>query len=183
MEDIGKDDRSITLQQVLIAQWKREIKRRPAAEREAWLRSPEAIAALGARQCASLCRAIAAEHLKLSQLVCSGEWLEAWYARGHKLPIHTPDKGRRYSVRLMLSRGLLRLGDEGIPHRRWTPPQVVDIEDMLDCMGNMEAQFYAHPPSPSAVAIHRMMCYTLAGLRRLRRTEIVGREATHEQDS
>jgi hypothetical protein len=169
MADMGKDDRSVTLQQGLVAQWKREIKRRPAAERETWLRSPEAIAALGARQCEGRRRAIAAEYGKLSQLVCSGEWLEAWYARGHKLPIHTPDKGRRYSVRLMLSRGLLRMGEEGVPHRRWTPPQAVDIEDMLDCMGNLEAKFYTHPPSPSAVAMHRMMYYSTAGLRRLRR--------------
>lgn len=164
---IVTDGRVVGLQQILIARWKNEVKGRPPADRDSYLRSQEAIIALGAKQCAALRRGISEALDSVSRLVPSGAWLEAWWAHNQKMPCFTPDAGRQYSVRMMLSRGLVQVGEESVPHRRWTPPQAVDVEDMLDCMGNTEAMMHDHPPSPSAVAIHRMCAYSKAGLRRL----------------
>jgi hypothetical protein len=161
------DGRSVTLQQVLIARWKREIKKSPPADRDAFLKSQEAIVALGARQCSELRKGITDAMEGMCKLVPSGAWLEAWWAHNHRLPHLTPDVGRRHAVRTMLSRGLSRIGWDGTPHRRWTPPQAVAVEDILDCMGDAEARFHNYPPSPSAMAIHRMTHYSAAGLRRL----------------
>lgn len=76
---------------------------------------------------------------------------------------------RRGAVRLVLSRHGVRYGTEhapgtaaeeeptaGPPRRRWTPPQAVGLEDLLDGQSVKEACFYPHPGSPSADVINRI---------------------------
>jgi hypothetical protein len=164
-----RNARSVTLQQQLMAHWKEKVKERPPSEREVWLKSQEAIIALGSRQCSILRKAIRRDWEKLSRVVPGEEWLEAWHARDNAMPTETPDRNRRYSVRMVLGSGHVRYSEEGIPSRRWTPPDVVEVEDFLDLMSNKRANFYTFPPSPSAVAIHRMCTYSKAAMRRLAR--------------
>ncbi|HEV7298692.1 MAG TPA: hypothetical protein VGN72_04945 [Tepidisphaeraceae bacterium] len=76
---------------------------------------------------------------------------------------------RRGAQRLVLGRYGVRSGIEhatgtavdaepmaGMPHRRWTPPTAVALEDLIDGQGIKEACFYPHPGSPSADVINRI---------------------------
>jgi hypothetical protein len=73
-----RDLRSVTLQERLRAKWRDEIRRRPPAEREKWLKTQEAIVALSARVCRELIRAIRDQHDYVAGKVCSKPWIDAW---------------------------------------------------------------------------------------------------------
>src|SRR5207247_335767 len=67
--------------------------------------------------------------------------------------IWSQPRQRRHCVRLTMSRELVRVGDEGTLHRRWTPPQAMTVEDELDSLDVYEAARHEYPASPSARAI------------------------------
>jgi len=170
--------KSIQLADVLRAKWKNEIKLKSPSQRWAWLGSQEGITAMGAKTASNLRRQLERRHHHVSHAVCSDAWEDAWMSAGELPPglrfngdgntvsEHFVD-GRRYSVRLVRSRGLVRNGDSGgllpgqlptagVGTSRWTPPQAVKVEDMLDVMTVKEAEFYDFPPSPSAEQIKRI---------------------------
>lgn len=145
---------SVSVRDQLRAQWRDVIKRQSPAQRESWLGSQEGIVALGARECLQLLKSIKRDRLRASRVVCSMAWFDAIFHGGHRLP--QGEVGRWRGVRLQLSRELVRIGEEGEAHRRWTPPQCVDLEDMLDGMSAVRASFYEFPASPSAIAIRQI---------------------------
>ena len=51
---------------------------------------------------------------------------------------------------------------------RYTPPQCLESEDVIDAMSAREAAWYSHPPSPSARAIQIHALYSRAAMSRLR---------------
>lgn len=147
------------------AQWRTSIRHRPAGEQVAFLSRPEAIAALGARNCRDLIRRIQEPIRRITGALVTSSWVEHW-ERTAELPpglgivgkgvVLAWSEAHRHGVRLQLSRGSTRVGEDGHPSRRFTPPQAVEVEDMLDAMTPMEAIRYEHPESPSAAVIRRI---------------------------
>src|SRR4051794_5451560 len=83
---VARDERSVRLQEDLLREWKRDVRKLPPADREIWLNRQETIVALGARRREDLLGWI--DHLRgqLSQHVPSGTWFDdAWY-RGAAFP-------------------------------------------------------------------------------------------------
>lgn len=228
-----RDLRSVKVQQELRAQWRDVIKRQPPAKRLAWLKSPDAIVALGARIVHQLRRQLERNQQYLLETVCSDAWLDAAWEHGAEFP---PGEGEtalppgvkpapcdnldqlarlfgrprrsvlrwlrdgwpfgpgpwdtstvaeigrwlisRYGVRMVLSQvatsygagdcGPRVMADGGIGYvlpsatratYRYLPPQAASVEDALDGMSVMEAEWYSHPPSCSAVAIRTIRQY------------------------
>ncbi len=156
-----RDLRSIRLQDQLRAKW-RDVKRMAPAARERWLKSDEGQCAIGEVECRRQLALIAARRKRLRERMPGRYWSNAWYFRGEMPPglawgtntaIVPVAAERRHEVRLMLSRECSRNGDEGVASRRWTPPQSVDVEDMLDAMTPKEAAEYEYAASPSAEVI------------------------------
>jgi hypothetical protein len=153
-----RDLRSVTLQERLRAKWRDEIRRRPPAEREKWLKTQEAIVALSARVCRELIRAIRDQHDYVAGKVCSKPWIDAWDREELSSPAcdREHQRGRSYSARMVLSKGETRIGPYGPLCRRFTPPQAVDVEDRLDSMSPARAEFYTFVESPSAKVIEKI---------------------------
>lgn len=90
----------------------------------------------------------------------------------HRLALVADDEPERVRIgaaRLVLSRQGVRAGMQhppgeghqagpiaGVATRRWTPPQGVELEDFLDAQDWLEALYYPHPASVSAIAIERI---------------------------
>ena len=149
------DLKSITLRDRVMADWRDRIRKLPPADRDTFLEKPEAIAALGAKRCREIQKAIREDRGRAESILCSAAWIDAAYYRGEVAPVGLPADGRRHDVRLQLSRSGTRYG-EGPPRRRWTPPQCVEVEDLIDCQSPLRAAMYPHPDSPSAIAITRI---------------------------
>lgn len=140
------------------------------ASRAAWMKTSEAIAALGAQYCHQLRKQLDRRDRNLSRLVCSGAWLDAyrfddelppefyWGNRDHLLPKPT--------VKLVLSKNGVSVG-VCPPTRRWTPEQAVSLEDSLDGLSIGEAREYHFPASPSAYAIQVHAYYAKRAMKRL----------------
>jgi len=88
------DADSRRVQAALRAYWKQTMRRRPPAEREAWLKQVEVQAALGATVCRQRVEAIASEKDRVAQMMCSGAWVAAWESTGCAMPIECDDAGR-----------------------------------------------------------------------------------------
>lgn len=162
--------------EILRAKWKSDIKRRPPAVRWHWLGSREAIVALGAKTAADLRRQLARRAQKLAAGVCSASWADAWSTVGELPPsltfktdtalLQQTATPRRHGVELVLSHAKVRDGNTdsgpydlptaGPGSRRWTPPQVVELEDELDSLSVEMAGTYDYPTSPSAAMIERI---------------------------
>ncbi|HEX4793727.1 MAG TPA: hypothetical protein VH370_08050 [Humisphaera sp.] len=148
-----------------LRKWREEIRGKSAAERVQWLRSAEGIAALGAKVCRDLARAIEKPRDRVKSRLAAPAWAEEWWNGDGELPpglelgkhdvLMTWNESHRHGVRLVLSDAQTPVGD-GLARRRWTPPQAVDVEDALDRMSVGEANFYQYAPSPSAQAIIRI---------------------------
>lgn len=121
----------------LRAKWKHQVRRRPLAERFAWLKGEEGLAAFGARQRWEKLAHIHAEILFHSRQVPSAPWLDDIEHRAAAFPVPG----------MVLSRGLVRIGGDVVPTRRYTPALIASIEDMLDAMDALRAAHYRHPPS------------------------------------
>jgi hypothetical protein len=163
------------LAEILRAKWKDEIKKLPPAVRARWLESQEAITALGAANARTISRLLQKQEKLLSQVLCSQDLFIEWLCWGivpHGLTlidnrlVRRVDADRKYAVRLVRGRALVRYGNEAggpghlpeadVGHRRWTPPQAVAVEDELDLLDPLDALVYDHPSSPSAEAIKRI---------------------------
>lgn len=155
---------SVSLREQLLAKWREEVRGKTPAEREAWLQGPEARVALGAKKCRELVRQIRGTRASLRDVACSSEWLVAASEHGAQFPPGGDDTA------MVLSRAKTRYGapyagaPDAVPgmtqpRRRWTPPNAVDVEDMLDAMDPREALFHHHPVSPSALAIFVQVTY------------------------
>lgn len=147
------DVRSVALKDQLHAKWRDQVRRLKPGEREAWLRTQEAFVAFGVKGCRELLVAIANERQLVADLVPSLPWLDAW-ERGERPAFQACDFGRPHGVCPVLSRGRVAVGD-GDRLRRYTPPQAVAEEDLIDLMGELDALVHPHPASPSAVVICR----------------------------
>lgn len=156
----------------LRAHWKQTVKLAPPGQRWGWLKAQDAITALGAKQAATLRKQIERRAREVGGTSCSAAWGDEWTFAGQLQPglrfegddqILQVDDGRRHSVRLVRSRGLVRNGESGGGPRdlptagpgtsRYTPPQAVEVEDLLDQLSATEAMYYSYPASPSAQAI------------------------------
>jgi hypothetical protein len=172
-----RDLRSVRVQDLLRAKWRDEIKRKPPAEREQWLMSQEAIVALGAKVRQDLLKELRRRRDRVRDLVPGGAWLAAWdygqklqplvsfNTKGSLVPHAQGADGRKYSVRLQLSREQVKsgLGEYGytgatVGTRRLTPPQCVEMEDFIDAMSPDQAAWWTitAEDSPSAVVIARI---------------------------
>lgn len=152
----------------LVTKWKQVIRKWPPMRKYAWLGTQEAILVLGSKTCQELRKTLEETERTVSLAVPSAAWLEAYQKQGEHQPTQKNRRDRHpHAVRLLLSRGLSRVGDEGRPSRRWTPPQAVDTEDLLDCMGDLEAKYHRAPVSPSAMAIFYLQTYSKAAVRRM----------------
>jgi hypothetical protein len=176
-----RDLRSVRAQDALREHWRRVIKKRPPAARVAWLKSTEGHTAFGEDDCNRRVKEIEERQERLRarvrDTVPGGAWLNAWDVDGKLQPglafnpsdaIVAMSDGRRFSVRLLLSRERVRSGFDvaGEPYavtatrgsRRWTPPQAVELEDFLDHMTPDQAAWWSMGAgdSPSAVVILRI---------------------------
>jgi hypothetical protein len=174
------DPRCARIQLELRQRWRDVIRQEPPERRERFLDSPEGIVALGAQTCHALLKALRRQRHALQARAAGAAVVDAWDRGGAMLPGFefddkgrlqqgcSPERGRPGAVRLRLSRAGVRNGLEhppgvvggepiaGVPTRRWTPPQAVDVEDLLDGMDGREAAFYDHPISCSAAIIIRI---------------------------
>lgn len=156
--------RMVSVRDQLQAHWREVVRRKTPAEREEWLKTAEAHAALGVDRVRELLKALRRRQSIEQMNLCSGAWLDAHYNRGCEQ--YPP--GGEADTAMVVSRELTSWGDERPgdtvltctpPSRRWTPPQAVSTEDMLDGKSEREAMFYRYPPSPSAVAIFVVTTY------------------------
>lgn len=159
--DAGRDRRSESVRESLRRHW-RDLKKRPPAEREQFLKSTEGWVALGAKNCHDLLKEIARAKKVRAGQVCTSSWFEAWMHHGAEMPFSSENnvaEDHEHAARMLLSKEKNRGGDGQIdpesvtPTRRWTPPQAVNVEDAMDGMSHIEAAFYQHPRSPSAQSI------------------------------
>lgn len=200
--------RSVGMQDQVLAHWREVVSKLPPDRRQAWLKTPEAIAGLGARRCADILQGIRLVRSTLEASVPGQEWLEAWGRTGAMLPAFDanhqggglrwrggwtdsityragdgvryrganyaaiaqstgisprvnrecwrPTDARQHAARMVLSRCKTRIGFDGEPTWRFTPPQAVAVEDELDALTPLQADFYQSAPSPSAVVIRRI---------------------------
>lgn len=120
----------------LRAVW-RQKKREPINAREAWLQSPEAIIALGARTVAQLRKDLRLLRIHTHRELPSSTWWDDLFARGIRLPT-----------------GWIRSRVTG----RKMPPPAIELEDMIDKLSPLRAasEGSTWPASPSAVAIERI---------------------------
>mgnify|MGYP000482190301 CR=1 FL=1 len=125
------------LKSALRAKWKHTVRKLPLAARFAWLKGEEGIAAFGARQRWDKLAHIRGEIIALYRQVPSMTWAIDAERRGAAFPIPG----------MVLSRGMIRIGDQTMPTRRYIPAIIASIEDMLDCMDVLRANHYHHPPS------------------------------------
>ncbi len=88
------DPESQRVAAALRAYWKQTMRRRPPAEREAWLKQAEVQAAIGATVCRQRLESITAEKDRIAQMMCSGGWVVAWESTGCPMPIECDDAGR-----------------------------------------------------------------------------------------
>lgn len=175
--------------------FKRDLRLKPPAQQLAWLQCDDVRRVLGAAAVESMEKEIHARIGTAAKYACSLAWVDA-VLNGE--PPAKSDPGRKHGVRLHLSRGESRIcsivaesnelrdvekspagrwlsdvgGDNGVnmpPTRRWTPPQCVEGEDILDCMGVNAARYYSHPPSPSAVALRIIAAIGKRAAKRVRR--------------
>lgn len=175
---VRDDVRSARVQVELRRYWREVVRQQPPERRERFLDSPEGIVALGAQTCRQLLKTLRRQRQCLETTAAGTSMLSGWHRDGSMLPgFEFDDKGRLKpagdpervrpgAVRLKLSREGVRAGMEhppgeglgqdpiaGVPTRRWTPPQAVDVEDFLDALGGREAALYAFPMSCSASII------------------------------
>jgi hypothetical protein len=125
--------------------WRKQLAHLPPAQREAFLQTDAALSALGAEIRYRLLKEVQAERRTLESSACSGAWIDAVNRDGAAFPVPG----------MKLSRAETSFGDAR-PHRRWTPPQCVELEDRLDEMGEKEAILHQYPPSPSVLAIEQI---------------------------
>lgn len=173
------DLRSLHLRDKIRAEWRDVIKKLPPSRRKSFLRKPEAIAALGARQCNELIKSIDHLHDRVSDLVPSAAWLDAWDFEGLQLPPSVTAAGHRIRGAMVLSRHLTRFGMGGKASRRYTPAAAVGVEDLLDGMSPTPAMHYEFPASPSSIAIERIRAVRAKENRvelKLRRPKATSRE-------
>lgn len=121
----------------LKAKWKREIRKRPLAQQAAWLQSDEGRAAFSSRQLWEKLRHVRDAIRELMSSVPSSSWLRAAEQAGEPFP----------PPGMVLSRGLVRIGDSTIATRRFTPRIAIEVEDLLDQLDVLDAARYRHPPS------------------------------------
>lgn len=140
------DPASSKLQSELRNKWKRIIRKAPLAERLSWLKSPEGLTAFGARARFDRVKSIEHELQELLAAVPSSTWADLAENRGDEFP----------PPGMVLGKGRVRIGDQTIATRRFTPSIAVQIEDLLDRMDVIAARFYLYPPSPSALVIGRV---------------------------
>ena len=146
-----------TITAMRAAKIKSILKAMHPAQREHWLQSSEAIAALGAKNARDALRQARKAARKVTAMACSMAWIDA-YLYASEPPPYQRQTVRPHAVRMQLSQGTSRVGEEAEPTRRWTPPQAVDGEDTLDLMTPGEARRFTddHPEqrSPSGIAIY-----------------------------
>jgi hypothetical protein len=175
------DSRCAKVQLELRRRWREVVRQQPPERRERFLDSQEGIVALGAQTCRELLKAIRRQRHSLEANAAGAAMLRGWErdgamlpgfefdSKGRLKPVESEERRRPGAVRLKLSRAGVRAGMEhppgegvgldpiaGVPTRRWTPPQAVDVEDLLDGMGGREAALYAFPTSCSASIIIRI---------------------------
>jgi hypothetical protein len=112
-----------------------------------FLATPEAIKALGASEVFRQRRRVVKEQRRLAREVPSDAWYCAAVHRGEEFPPGASDPPTEHGARMIVS----------VISGRYTPPQCLESEDVLDAMSQAQALFYSHPPSPSAEAI-RFLC-------------------------
>lgn len=174
------DLRCARVQLELRKHWREVVRQQPPERRERFLDSPEGIVALGAQTCRALLKTLRRQRHSFEATAAGAAMLNGWERDGAMLPgfefdekgrlkpVRNPERTRPGAVKLRLSRAGVRTGMEheagvvgmdpiaGVPTRRWTPPQAVDVEDLLDGMGGREAALYAFPTSCSASIIIRI---------------------------
>lgn len=133
----------------------------PTRDRIAWLRSSGVIAFYGAVRCRNLAHQLTRNIEPVQNALPSEPLFEEWDSTGRlppglvkiddKVQMTSPD--RRHGVRVRLSRQTTRNGPAGRATRRYTPPQAVEVEDLLDALTPDQAEAYQYPPSPSASVI------------------------------
>lgn len=79
------DPKSQALIDKLRVAWS-EVKLRPPAKREQWLRSSEGIVALGAQVCNQLLKDIDRQRKRMAKIVPTSTWLDAFYEGGVEFP-------------------------------------------------------------------------------------------------
>jgi len=80
------DTRSVQLADVLRAKWKNEIKKLPPAQRWSWLKSSDAITALGAKLANNLARQLERRGGEVMANVCAPTWCDVWLTDGELPP-------------------------------------------------------------------------------------------------
>jgi hypothetical protein len=162
---------SSTLRERLCKEWKDEIKFQSPRKRRDWLTNPEqGVIAFEAKRRTDLVKELDRRRMRVRSMVCGDAWLEAFDTTGELMPgFHWTTKSTIESdcagrVRLQLSRNFIAYGDGGDEtlvgpaFRRWTPPNSVELEDMIDGLNSKQAAWacLSWPESPSAVIIHRI---------------------------
>ena len=137
------DVRSFGVREQLQRKWRDTVRTLPPDERRAWLKSAEGIVALGAKNARQLVRALDRDERELRRDVPSSCWFDDFWYRKVEFP-----PGGRKATRMRVS----------VVTGRWTPPQCLALEDMIDGLNEVNAIWLSlqWPASPSAVAIQRI---------------------------
>lgn len=150
----ANDPKAAALRAAIERQWRERVRHWPAGKRRAWLeeRATEllmrpVIHRRRARDCDR-------ERRKLAERVPSSTWFGGSFDEGAPFPVPGMHLGAG-NVTLELS----RTTEGGAPvvdrfvGRRWTSSIALSVEDQMDTMTPLGAQYYQHPPSCSAMAI------------------------------
>jgi hypothetical protein len=191
--DPAPERRLTRVQEELRRNWREVVRLRPPAQRERWLDSQDGRSALGSATCTQLLNAIRTRFTALAAGAASSCWVEAWESHGELPPgLDFDGRGRltmdRSASALVLGVPCVRTGLDhpagsdplaapiaSAPTARWTPPQAVAVENLLDSMGTLKAIAYDYPASPSAHAIRTIEARR--GREREVKPKAVGRKA------
>jgi len=153
----ANDPASQALRDEIERRWRQEVRHWPAKKRREWLDDQATQLVMRARPHLSRLRDCERKRRRLGASVPSATWFDDAFGEGAAFPVPGMRRGVG-SVVLELS----RTTPAGTPvidrfaGRRFTPTIARNVEDQLDTMTPLRAQFYRHAASCSAVAIARI---------------------------